>query len=116
MTIAPSLWVLSIMPSQLVAAMAVGGFVGIAMSATQAVLYALAPNNYPTEVRGTGVGSAVAIGRLGSAVGPLLAGALLGSGKAPQEVLLLFVPIIAMAGIGALLLVVMMRRADLRFA
>jgi MFS transporter, AAHS family, 3-hydroxyphenylpropionic acid transporter len=107
---AVSLWLLSTVPSQLVAAMAVGGFVGIAMSATQVLLYALAPSNYPTEVRGTGVGAAVAIGRLGSAAGPLLGGALLASGRAPQDVLLLLVPIILTAGIGALLLVTMMRR------
>jgi AAHS family 3-hydroxyphenylpropionic acid transporter len=111
---AASLWLLSIVPAQLVMAMAVGGFVGIAMSATQVLLYALAPSNYPTEVRGTGVGSAVAIGRLGSAAGPLLAGALLSSGKAPQDVLLLLVPTILVAGLGALLLVAMMRRAGLR--
>jgi AAHS family 3-hydroxyphenylpropionic acid transporter len=108
---AVSLWLLSNVAPQLVVAMAVGGFVGIAMSATQALLYALAPSNYPTEVRGTGVGSAVAIGRLGSAIGPLLAGALLAAGKAPQDVLLLLVPIIVTAGVGALALVAMMRRA-----
>ena len=62
------------------------------------------------------MGSAVAIGRLGSAAGPLLAGALLGSGKAPQDVLLLLVPIILVAGLGALLLVTLMRRADARLA
>lgn len=113
---AVSLWLLSNVAPQLVAAMAVGGLVGIGMSATQALLYALAPSNYPTEVRGTGVGTAVSIGRLGSAVGPLLAGALLASGKAPQEVLLLLVPIILVAGLGALLLVALMRRADTRLA
>jgi AAHS family 3-hydroxyphenylpropionic acid transporter len=113
---AVSLWLLSNVAPQLGVAMAVGGFVGIAMSATQALLYALAPSNYPTEVRGTGVGSAVAIGRLGSAAGPLLAGALLASGKAPQDVLLLLVPIIIVAGIGALLLVSLMKRADSRSA
>jgi AAHS family 3-hydroxyphenylpropionic acid transporter len=113
---AVSLWLLSNVAPQLVLAMAVGGFVGIAMSATQALLYALAPTNYPTAVRGTGVGSAVAIGRLGSAVGPLLAGALLAAGKAPQDVLLLLVPIIVTAGVGALTLVAMMRRAEERSA
>lgn len=113
---AVSLWLVSNVAPQLVVAMAVGGFVGIGMSATQALLYALAQSNYPTEVRGTGVGSAVAIGRLGSAVGPLLAGVLLGSGKAPQDVLLLLVPIILVAGISALLLATMMRRADARLA
>ena len=42
--------------------------------AAQLVLYALAPPSYPTAVRATGVGAAVAIGRLGSVAGPLAAG------------------------------------------
>jgi MFS transporter, AAHS family, 3-hydroxyphenylpropionic acid transporter len=108
---AVSLWLLSGVPAQLLLAMAAGGFVGVAMSATQALLYALAPSNYPTEVRGTGVGAAVAVGRLGSAAGPLLAAALLASGKAPQDILLLLVPIILVAGLGALLLARMMRQS-----
>ncbi len=91
-------------PAELAISMAVGGLVGIAMSGTQALLYAIAPANYPTEVRGTGVGSAVAIGRLGSAVGPLLAGVLLGSGGSPAEVLGVLIPIILVAGAAALVL------------
>ncbi|MEO7775685.1 MAG: 3-(3-hydroxy-phenyl)propionate transporter MhpT [Steroidobacteraceae bacterium] len=105
-----SLWLLSNVTPVFATAVAVAGFVGIAMCATQALLYAVAPSNYPTEVRGTGVGSAVAVGRLGSAAGPLLAAALLGSGKAPQDVLLLLVPIIIAAGLLALVLVGLMRR------
>jgi AAHS family 3-hydroxyphenylpropionic acid transporter len=38
--------------------------------------YALAPGVYPAEVRGTGIGFAVAIGRLGSIAGPALGGLL----------------------------------------
>lgn len=113
---AVALSLLANVPPQLVAAMAVAGFVGIAMSATQALLYAVAPTNYPTEVRGTGVGSAVTVGRLGSAAGPLLAGALLGSGRTPQEVLLVLVPIILAAGAAALVLALLMGAAAKRGA
>ncbi|ANY19589.1 4-hydroxybenzoate transporter PcaK [Tsuneonella dongtanensis] len=41
-------------------------------------LYALATRVYPTEVRTTGVGWAIGIGRMGSIVGPSLAGLLIG--------------------------------------
>jgi AAHS family 3-hydroxyphenylpropionic acid transporter len=56
-------------------------------------------------VRGTGVGTAVAIGRFGSAVGPLLAGALLSAGRSPAEVLFALVPILVVSGLATLLLV-----------
>jgi AAHS family 3-hydroxyphenylpropionic acid transporter len=95
---------------ELAAALAVGGLVGITMSATQALLYALAPNVYRTEIRGTGVGSAVAVGRVGSAVGPLLAGVLLTSGRTPQEVLLMLVPVMLVAGGAVVFLIAMMQR------
>jgi AAHS family 3-hydroxyphenylpropionic acid transporter len=96
---AVSLLLLANAPPLLVASIIVGALVGITMSATQAVLYAIAPGNYPTEVRGTGVGSAVSIGRLGSAVGPVLAGVLLGAGRVPQEVLVVLVPVLLVAGL-----------------
>ena len=48
-----------------------GGF----MNAVQTTMYALAANVYPTAIRGTGIGTAVAVGRIGNAmagyVGPL---------------------------------------------
>jgi AAHS family 3-hydroxyphenylpropionic acid transporter len=97
---------------ELVAAVAVGGLVGITMSATQALLYALAPVLYHTEIRGTGVGSAVAVGRLGSAVGPLLAGALLGAGRTPQEVLRMLVPVMLVAGGAVLVLLTLTKRSN----
>jgi MFS transporter, AAHS family, 3-hydroxyphenylpropionic acid transporter len=94
----------------LTAAVAVGGLVGITMSATQALMYALAPRLYPTRVRGTGVGSAVAVGRLGSAVGPLLAAAFLTAGRTPREVLQMLAPVMLVAGVTVLILVTLMER------
>lgn len=104
------LLLLANVPLELTSALAVGGLVGFTMAATQALLYALAPSIYPTEIRGTGVGSAVAVGRLGSAVGPLLAGALLTSGRTPQAVLQMLAPVMLIAGATVLILVVMMKR------
>ncbi len=48
-----------------------GGFVG---------MYSLAARLYPTEIRATGVGGAVGVGRIGAIVGPLLGGILIGAG------------------------------------
>jgi AAHS family 4-hydroxybenzoate transporter-like MFS transporter len=36
------------------------------VNAVQTTMYALAANVYPTEIRGTGIGSAVAVGRVGN--------------------------------------------------
>ncbi|MBN9319480.1 MAG: MFS transporter, partial [Caulobacterales bacterium] len=94
--------------------MAVGALVGITMSMTQALLYAVAPSNYPTEMRGTGVGTAVSVGRLGSAARPILAGMLVTSGRTPDDVLSILVPIILVAGVAALALAVLMKRAEAR--
>jgi MFS transporter, AAHS family, 3-hydroxyphenylpropionic acid transporter len=60
----------------------------------QLALYAIAPSLYPIAVRGTGVGAAVAVGRLGSIAGPLLAGALLVHGFGADAV-----PLAAMPGL-----------------
>jgi AAHS family 3-hydroxyphenylpropionic acid transporter len=46
----------------------------------QLVLYALAPTLYSTQVRATGLGASVAVGRLGSMAGPLAAGQILAAG------------------------------------
>jgi MFS transporter, AAHS family, 4-hydroxybenzoate transporter len=39
---------------------------GGALNAVQTTMYALAANVYPTEIRGTGIGTAVAVGRIGN--------------------------------------------------
>lgn len=43
-------------------------------------LYAYTPEQYPTVIRGTGVGMAASIGRLGGIFGPLLVGVLMAKG------------------------------------
>jgi AAHS family 3-hydroxyphenylpropionic acid transporter len=68
------------------------------------VLYSIAPGCYPTMVRGTGVGAAVAVGRVGSAIGPLLAGLLLGSGQSNSQVMMSIIPILAISGVAATIL------------
>ena len=54
---------------------------GIFIIGGQGALYALAGMFYPAAIRGTGVGTAVAVGRAGSFAGPILAGLILGAAK-----------------------------------
>lgn len=43
-------------------------------------LYAYTPEQYPTVIRGTGVGMAASVGRIGGILGPLLVGTLVANG------------------------------------
>jgi AAHS family 3-hydroxyphenylpropionic acid transporter len=74
-----------------------GGFV----IGAQLILFALAPLYYGRTIRGTGVGAAVAVGRLGSVVGPAFAGILLAGGGTGVTVLVSIVPFVAIAGAAA---------------
>lgn len=80
--------------------------VGVGVLCVQSILYGIAPQCYPAEIRGTGVGVVVAVGRLGSMAGPLLAGVLVAQGITPAGVMLVLVPIILVCGLGTLALVV----------
>jgi len=77
---------------------------GCSVMAAQAFLYAMAPIPYPTIIRGVGVGSAVAAGRIGSFVGPKLAGILKSAGHDPARLLMDLVPVAIFTSICALLL------------
>ena len=72
---------------------------GIAVLGAQYALYGLSPRLYGDAERGTGVGAAVAVGRIGAILGPLLAGGALKAGAGPTQLLLLLLPLIAMAAI-----------------
>jgi AAHS family 3-hydroxyphenylpropionic acid transporter len=86
--------------------MACGGLLaGLFLVGGQSVLYALASSIYPTQVRGTGVGAAVAVGRMGSILGPLIAGQLLAIGQSASVLLSASIPLIAVAAVAAWLVV-----------
>ena len=86
--------------------MAVGGLLcGLFLVGGQSVLYALAGHAYPTEVRGTGVGAAVAVGRLGSILGPLVAGQLFALGQSASMLVAASIPLIVIAALAALTVV-----------
>jgi AAHS family 3-hydroxyphenylpropionic acid transporter len=89
----------------MLAALAAGGFVGATLLGAQSLLYGIAPQCYPAEVRGTGVGLAVSVGRLGSITGPLFAGLLLASGMGPQQLLYTIMPIAAICGLATVALI-----------
>jgi MFS transporter, AAHS family, 4-hydroxybenzoate transporter len=62
--------------------------VGFCVVGAQSGINALAAAFYPTAIRSTGIGWALGIGRIGSIVGPMVAGALLSAGWRPQQVFL----------------------------
>lgn len=86
---------------QRIASLAVGLFV----VGGQLVLYALAPRFYRTSMRATGVGSAVAAGRVGAILGPLAGGAILGAGFTGNAAIIATMPGLVLAGAAALTLV-----------
>ena len=101
----PVLLLLLAQGSKLAALLAiVTALLGVAVIAAQAILYAYAPLCYPTRMRGTGVGFAVAMGRIGSIAGPLLGGVLVGSGRTPSEVLTGLLPIVCVGSVCAIAL------------
>ncbi len=67
----------------------------------QFTLYGLTPPYYPAAVRATGVGAAVAAGRVGSILGPLAAAQLIGGGASGAAVVGALVPVVIVAGVVA---------------
>jgi AAHS family 4-hydroxybenzoate transporter-like MFS transporter len=62
---------------------------GIFVSGAFYLLYPPAVRFYPTAIRATGVGAAVAFGRIGNTISPMAASLLLGAGIAPSRVVAL---------------------------
>ena len=78
-----SIWLLT----QVDQGMLVYGLVGLAGTGTigtQILANVLVGNLYPVEIRGTGLGFSLGIGRIGGMIGPAIGGAVLGAGLAPQ--------------------------------
>ncbi|WP_345752144.1 MFS transporter [Microbacterium rhizophilus] len=61
-------------------AFALGVVVGVLVNGCIAGLYTVAPARYGTEVRATGVGAALGVGRAGAILAPIAAGVLLDAG------------------------------------
>ncbi|HEY5760369.1 MAG TPA: 3-(3-hydroxy-phenyl)propionate transporter MhpT [Steroidobacter sp.] len=84
--------------SGLTMTLVLSGAAGFFLLGANYALYGVAATYYPLAVRGTGSGASVAVGRIGSIFGPLLAGVLLGGGTSASGVVQYMVPVAALAG------------------
>jgi AAHS family 3-hydroxyphenylpropionic acid transporter len=75
------------------------GIAGFFLLGANYALYGVAPSYYPAAMRGTGSGASVAVGRVGSILGPLAAGFLLQGGSSATNVVQYMAPVAAVAGI-----------------
>ncbi len=75
------------------------GVAGFFLLGANYALYGVAPGYYPTVMRGTGSGASVAVGRVGSVLGPLIAGLMLAGGSSASNVLQFMAPVAAVAGV-----------------
>ena len=94
--------VLAKSPPQFIVIATVVFFLGCAVLAAQAFLYTMAPVNYPTRIRGMGVGAAVAFGRIGAIVGPKLGGMLEAAAHGPSQLLMDLLPLVIAGSLCAL--------------
>jgi AAHS family 3-hydroxyphenylpropionic acid transporter len=87
-----------------VSIIALSGVAGFFLLGANYALYGVAPTYYPTAMRGTGSGASVGVGRVGSILGPLMAGILLQGGSSAGSVVLYMAPIAAVAGLAVCIL------------
>jgi AAHS family 3-hydroxyphenylpropionic acid transporter len=111
-----SLSMLALAPAELGWTALAAAAAGSAVLAMQAIIYALAPAFYAADIRGTAIGSVVAVGRLGSVTGPLLAGGLIAAGSSGASVLGAMIPVAMLGAATIYLLVIRRHRAARRLA
>jgi AAHS family 3-hydroxyphenylpropionic acid transporter len=97
--------------TQLTTILLLSGAAGFFLMGANYSLYGVAASYYPPNVRGTGSGASVAVGRIGSIAGPMLAGILLGGGMTATNVVQYMAPVAAVAGI-AVVVLTFFRHAD----
>lgn len=95
-----ALVLIAVAPVSVVFSIAAAGLVGLTVSGSMATIFAFAPGIYPAHARGTGVGFALAVGRVGAIVSPLLVSAMVATGAGSGEVLGVMAPLMLMAGFG----------------
>lgn len=78
--------------------------VGYFLFGSMVGLYAIMPSAYPTEVRNTGAGLSIGIGRIGAFIAPLLAGFLLEAGWSTPQTYLAFAAPLLFAAAAAVVL------------
>jgi AAHS family 3-hydroxyphenylpropionic acid transporter len=87
--------------ASLAIALAASALAGAFIVGATLILFAVAPLYYDSSGRATGVGAAVAAGRLGSVFGPLFAAVLLARGNGSAGVLLGMEPFVIIGGLAA---------------
>ena len=87
-----------------------GALVGCFTIGGQMVLYALGSQVYPTEMRGTGVGTAMTVGRFGAMAGPAAAGQFLAMGSGATGLIAGCIPGIVIAAVLILMLLGRMQK------
>lgn len=85
-------------------AMALALVVGYFIFGAMVGLYAIMPAVYPTEVRNTGAGLAIGVGRCGAIVSPFLAGVMLEGGWKPSSAYLAFATPLLVAAVATVVL------------
>lgn len=93
-------------------AYAISAVIGACLVGAQMTLYGLAPSVFPARIRGTGVGATIAMGRLGSFVGPTAAGVLLGAGWGQGQVMAMIAPVSVLAAISIAVALALVRPID----
>lgn len=68
------------LPTEVVILLPTAFLLGLAVNTTQIGIYAMIPGLFPSRIRASATGLAIGIGRIGSVVGPWLAGTLLTMG------------------------------------
>jgi len=80
------------------------GALGFFLLGANYALYGVAGSYYPLAMRGTGSGASVAMSRVGSILGPMLAGVMLGGGATATDVVQYMAPFAAVAGVAVVIL------------
>jgi benzoate transport len=78
--------------------------VGLFLFISLVGLYVITPSIYPTEVRNTGTGFAIGVGRCGAIASPYLAGLLLSAGWSPDRAYMAFAVPLLVAAVAVTLL------------
>jgi len=86
-------------PAEVAGMSAFALLLGGGILAAQVILYSVAGALYPPSLRGTGIGAAIGVGRLGSLAGPTLAALLLSAGQTSTQVLTSLLPVVLACGL-----------------
>lgn len=93
--------VFAFMPGQKMALLIIIALIGVLMQGGFTGLYAAAAKAYPTEIRSTGIGWGIGLGRIGAVAGPAIAGYLIAAGLSTANNFLLFAIPLGLSGIFA---------------